>query len=327
MLAQLDSTWVQPTFDYHAWTSFFEQYLQIYTRMGSTTAAPDDVQTSWIHSTFDAYMETPGSSFARCIADTACGPEPGTADRAWGGVTHRFAQLHGPGAARRFLLALPQVRAVNGPPQSLQDKADLHFEALSQASGTDLGCYADAWRWSISPALRARMAALPAEPRCVDLDGDGASPLLGDCDDDDPAVGPAAKEILNGRDDDCNGVVDNGLIVDVDGDGSRACGTCGASAAPNCDCNDTNNAVRPGRAETCNNVDDDCDAATDEDFDVGAECTIGQGRCLSTGRAREAIHKHFGSVVAVSCCVYRGSAGGRRDEVWVGLVPANAQLP
>lgn len=200
------------TFDSHAWTSFFEQYLQIYTRMGSTTAAPDDVQRSWLASTLDVYLRDPLSSWQRCIAETACGPEPGTANRAFGGVTHRFAQLHGPEAVRGFLSALATLRAGGPAPATLQDRADLHFEAMALGAGSDLACYADAWRWSISPGLRQRLAALPAEPRCADLDGDGASPLLGDCDDDDGARFPGAEERANGQDDDCNGVADDLLV-------------------------------------------------------------------------------------------------------------------
>ncbi len=96
----------------------------------------------------------------------------------------------------------------------------------------------------------------------------------------------SSAEICDGLDNDCNGAIDNGLIVDVDGDGSRACGTCGASAAPNCDCNDNNNAVRPGRAETCNNVDDNCNGSVDEG--VTRVCYAGpagsySGTCPGTG--------------------------------------------
>ena len=206
------------SFDYHAWTSFFEPYLQIYTRMGSTTAAPDDVQRSWLDSTFGAYLEDPASSWQRCIAETACGPEPGMADRTWGGVTHRFAQLHGPEGVRRFLAALAALRASRPPPRSLQDRADLHFEAMAEGAGSDLSCYADAWRWSISAELRQRLAALAPEPRCADVDGDGASPVQGDCDDADPKRFPSAPEAPNGVDDDCNGLTDDLLEQEGAGD-------------------------------------------------------------------------------------------------------------
>ena len=53
--------------------------------------------------------------------------------------------------------------------------------------------------------------------RCVgtrlDADGDGASPRVGcgelDCDDSDPAIHPSARERCDGKDNDCDGVVDN----------------------------------------------------------------------------------------------------------------------
>ncbi len=212
-----EDLWQGPpsSFDFHAWTAFFEPYLQIYTRMGSSGSSPDEVQASWVESTLGAYLRDPAASFQRCIAETACGEEPGTANRVWAGVTHRFLQLEGPHAARPFLAALLRLRAERGVPVTLQQKADLHFEALSDASGTDLGCYADAWRWSISDSLRARMQLRPPDPRCIDLDGDGSSPLLGDCDDDDEQVGPASAERDNGRDDDCDGLVDEAVLTEA----------------------------------------------------------------------------------------------------------------
>ncbi len=205
------------SFDFHAWTSFFEQYLEIYTRMGSATASPDDVQTSWVASTYGAFLRDPDASWERCIAQEACASDGVTANAAWGGITHRFVQLHGPHAARRFLAALSQLRSDRGAPQSLQDRADLHFEALAAGAGTNLACYADAWRWSISSGLRARLATLPAETRCIDLDADRVTPALGDCDDDDADVYPGAPELANGSDDDCNGLADDLLLTEPPG--------------------------------------------------------------------------------------------------------------
>ena len=72
------------------------------------------------------------------------------------------------------------------------------------------------------------------------------------------------EQLCDGLDDDCDGTPDDGLVVDVDGDNFRACGTCGAPAAPDCDCNDNNNQIRPGRNEICDAVDQDCDGLIDE---------------------------------------------------------------
>jgi MYXO-CTERM domain-containing protein len=71
-------------------------------------------------------------------------------------------------------------------------------------------------------------------------------------------------EVCNGQDEDCNGTADNGLIVDMDNDMVRACGTCGANPDGGCDCADTNANIRPGRLELCNGFDDNCNGAMDE---------------------------------------------------------------
>jgi hypothetical protein len=116
--------------------------------------------------------------------------------------------------------------------------------------------------------------------------------ISGDCDDTDPTIHPGATETCNGKDDDCNGVVDDGMpwttyYQDADGDGyGDASETLEACAQPpgyvvdsqDCDDNDPNQ--YPGAQEICNGEDDDCDDEIDESciysFDVDpAEGTIG----------------------------------------------------
>src|SRR5438128_1276309 len=68
----------------------------------------------------------------------------------------------------------------------------------------------------------------------VDSDGDGFSPNQGDCDDTSPLIGPNAVEVAsNGRDDDCDGQVDNVAPCDTTAGGmktadaiTRAMGLC-----------------------------------------------------------------------------------------------------
>ncbi|HOX45078.1 MAG TPA: MopE-related protein [Myxococcota bacterium] len=105
---------------------------------------------------------------------------------------------------------------------------------------------------------------------CPDADGDGyasAACAGPDCDDADQAVHPGATEVCeNGLDDDCNQLTDLDDPVcgcvdhDLDGYGLH----CEAGA----DCDDGIASVHPGAAEECNYVDDDCDAQTDEGFDL-----------------------------------------------------------
>jgi hypothetical protein len=66
-------------------------------------------------------------------------------------------------------------------------------------------------------------------------------------------------EICDGVDNDCNGVVDDGLICtcpDADGDGYPPV-ACGGT-----DCVDTNPAIHPDAPELCDGINNDCDAST-----------------------------------------------------------------
>ncbi len=97
-----------------------------------------------------------------------------------------------------------------------------------------------------------------------------------DCDDTNGAVNPAATEVCNGIDDNCDGQIDEGGVKityysdgDADGYGNprvseQACAAPDGFVADNTDCDDTNGAVNPGETEICNGIDDNCDGTIDE---------------------------------------------------------------
>ncbi|NIR42196.1 MAG: hypothetical protein GWN79_04490, partial [Actinobacteria bacterium] len=102
----------------------------------------------------------------------------------------------------------------------------------------------------------------------------------GDCMDGNPVVHPGRLETCNAVDDDCDGTVDEGGLgsvlgfrdADSDGYGDPTMtmafceGAIGAGYVTfGGDCDDSTNEVRPGVADSCNGVDDDCDGALDED--------------------------------------------------------------
>jgi len=97
----------------------------------------------------------------------------------------------------------------------------------------------------------------------------------GDCDDSDPAAFPDATETCNGKDDNCNGAIDDNakttFYADSDGDGygdsvrpADACAAPTGYVTDNSDCNDADRNTHPGALEVCDGRDNNCDATIDE---------------------------------------------------------------
>ena len=108
-----------------------------------------------------------------------------------------------------------------------------------------------------------------------DLDGDGF--FDDDCDDADPNINPAAEEFCDGIDNDCDGSVDENVLLtfytDDDGDGygdgeapQEACEAGDGLALTGTDCDDSLADSYPGAPERCDGLDNDCDEVIDEDL-------------------------------------------------------------
>ncbi len=151
--------------------------------------------------------------------------------------------------------------------------------------------------------------------RCVDKDGDGYGDhcLKGpDCNDNDPNVHPGAPELCDGKDDNCNGQIDEGYDVGAAcevqvtlPDGS----VCQRPGVLACSADGKSTACRATPVQDiCNGKDDDCDGIVDNGFDVGAACQVpadngchydGTKQCTADGAGTTCVESAGAQLV---CC-------------------------
>ena len=178
---------------------------------------------------------------------------------------------------------------------------DVHPGATEVCNGIDDDCDGD-----IDDA-DATLDPTSGDTFYVDADGDGfgdgtnavqaclqpsgAVADATDCDDSAASVSPAAREVCNRIDDDCDGDIDDAdsgvdlstgstWYTDADGDGygdgalsREACAQPSGWVADATDCDDGDATENPGAAEACDGEDDDCDGDIDEGVQgSGAAC-------------------------------------------------------
>jgi MYXO-CTERM domain-containing protein len=174
--------------------------------------------------------------------------------------------------------------AANGDGSTRGDGGGQGFESFAFGCGDGTLYYRDfdSDGWGAQSSGYTRNCSLPKYYATKD----------GDCNDSDERIYPGAMEVCNKRDDNCNGLIDEGLPimtyhVDMDGDGHGAptgptvmdCAPPKGYALGTDDCNDNDPTVYAGAPELCDYKDNNCNGQIDE----GARVRCGTGWCARLG--------------------------------------------
>ena len=169
-----------------------------------------------------------------------------------------------------------------------------------------------------------------------------------DCNDASATVNPAASEVANGVDDNCNGEVDEGtapLVTyyrDADGDGyGNASESQQATSAPagfvtnDDDCNDASATVNPDAEEICDGLDNDCNGEVDDLEDALGEiiehacqhAELGPFQTIGSGEDLSAPHTAYTVKLTESAGSFNGSANFEMFEAGEKIVMLGADQP
>ncbi|MDC1502971.1 PKD domain-containing protein [Gammaproteobacteria bacterium] len=142
-----------------------------------------------------------------------------------GGILMSLFSMHGLdglqkvfGEIERQLLQHPEwLDGVGYSVDDQQTRVNTFMKAVADALALDVSDYFAYWKWPIA-GLDDYMAQYPLSDKIEDGDGDGFSPLQGDLNDSDASVFPYAPELIDGVDNNLDGLIDETVYTENDGD-------------------------------------------------------------------------------------------------------------
>ncbi len=120
--------------------------------------------------------------------------------------------IDSPATIRQWLRT---VRTDATRPDTAEARSDYLLRTLADATRSDTRCAAQHFRFPVGPGLAAAGAYASPFRGCLDSDNDGFR-RFDDCDDSRADVRPGGTEVADGRDNTCDGIVDERRVREAD---------------------------------------------------------------------------------------------------------------